>query len=189
MRTLRFLVPGLLLLLAACGSSGSKAKSSGTTVPATTTTGMAAANGAAVNLAQTSLGMVLVDGQGRTLYYLTKESASNITCTAACATTWPPLLIPSGQQPTPGAGLTGSLTAVSRPDGTKQAAYDNHPLYTYSGDTKPGDTKGQGVGGVWFALTASGSSAAGGAGAAPAVTSPTTKAPTATTTASYGGGY
>lgn len=182
MRILRFLVPVLLGMLAACGSSGSKTSSSGTTGPTTTTTGVRSNNGVAVNLAQTSLGMVLVDGQGRTLYYLTKESASNITCTGQCATTWPPLVVPSGQQVSPGAGLTSSLTEVSRPDGTKQAAYDNHPLYTYSGDTKAGDTNGQGFGGVWFALTASGSSATtSGTGA-------TSKSP-ATTAGSGMGGY
>jgi len=184
MRPLRILVLASLIVLAACGSSGSKAKTTATTTAASTATSAAAAAGANVNVGQTGLGAVLVNSQGRTLYHLTTESATKITCTGPCASTWPPLTVPSGQQPQAGTGVTGTLTVVNRPDGTQQAAFNGQPLYTYSGDTKAGDTHGQGVGGVWFALSASGSSV--GAGAAPAATTPTT---TKTTSGTVGGGY
>ena len=185
MRPVRILVLGFIVVLAACGSSGSKTKTTATTASSTATSAAAAA-GANVNVGQTALGAVLVNSQGRTLYHLTTDSATKITCTGPCASTWPPLVVASGQQPQAGAGVTGTLTAVDRPDGTKQAAFDGQPLYTYSGDSKTGDTNGEGIGGVWHVIKVSASSS--GAGATPAVTSPTTVART-TTTASRMGGY
>ena len=186
MRLVRFLALAFVVVLAACGSSGSNTKTTATTSGSSATT-TAAASGAAINAAQTSLGTLLVNGQGRTLYHLTKESATNIVCTGACAQTWPPVTVPSGQQPQAGSGVTGTLTVVNRPDGTQQAAINGQPLYMYSGDTKAGDTHGQGVGGVWFALMTNGSSVSGGA--APAATTPTTAATTKTTAGGMGGGY
>jgi predicted lipoprotein with Yx(FWY)xxD motif len=186
MRSVRILVLGFIVVLAACGSSGSKTKTTATTTASSTATSAAAAAGANVNVGQTGLGAVLVNSQGRTLYHLTTESATKITCTGPCASTWPPLVVASGQQPQAGAGVTGTLTAVDRPDGTKQAAFNGQPLYTYSGDSKTGDTNGEGIGGVWHVIKIS---AAGGAGATPAVTSPTTVARVTTTAGgSYGGG-
>ena len=186
MRPLRILVLASLIVLAACGSSGSKAKTTATTTAASTATSAAAAAGANVNVGQTGLGAVLVNSQGRTLYHLTTESATKITCTGPCASTWPPLTVPSGQQPQAGTGVTRTLTVVNRPDGTQQAAFNGQPLYTYSGDSKTGDTNGEGIGGVWHAIKIS---AAAGGGATPAVTSPTTVARVTTTAGSYGGGY
>ncbi len=188
MRLVRFLALAFVVVLAACGSSGSNTKTTATTTGSATTT--AAASGAAISAGQTSLGTVLVNANGRTLYHLTKESATNIVCTGACAQTWPPVTVPSGQQPQAGSGITGTLTVVNRPDGTQQAAINGQPLYMYSGDTKAGDTNGQGIGGVWFALMANGSSVGAGAGGAPAATTPTTAAHPATTKGGgYGGGY
>jgi predicted lipoprotein with Yx(FWY)xxD motif len=184
MRVLRILVLGFIVVLAGCGSSGSKTKTTATTTASSTATSAAA--GANVNVGQTGLGAVLVNSQGRTLYHLTTESATKISCTGPCASTWPPLTVASGQQPQAGAGVTGTLTAVDRPDGTKQAAFDGQPLYTYSGDSKTGDTNGEGIGGVWHVIKVSASSSGGGA--TPAVTSPTTVA-RVTTTGRYGGGY
>ena len=187
MRSLRILSLALAfpVVLAACGSSGSKTSSTATTTGSSATT-TASASGATINAAQTSLGMVLVDSQGHTLYHFTPDTATTIACTNACATTWPPLTVASGQKPLAGSGVTAALTVVNRPDGTQQVAANGQPLYMYSGDTKAGDTHGQGVGGKWFALMADGSSVAGGAATA------TTKATTATTAASssgMGGGY
>jgi predicted lipoprotein with Yx(FWY)xxD motif len=184
MRLVRILALAFVVVLAACGSSGSKTKTTATTTASTTAT-TAAASGAAINTAQTGLGTVLVNAQGRTLYHRTNESATNIVCTGQCASTWPPVTVPSGQKPQAGAGVTGNLTVVNRPDGTQQAAINGQPLYMYSGDSKAGDTNGQGIGGIWFALTASGSSA--GAGATGATTR-TTAAHAATTSGGYGGG-
>src|SRR5436305_3365048 len=143
MRRLRISALAFVVVLAACGSSGSKTKTTATTTgsPATTT----AASGVAINTAQTKLGGVLVNAEGRTLYHFTKDSATTIACVDKCTVTWPPVTVPSGQQPTAGNGVTGSLTVVNRPDGTQQAAINNQPLYMHSGDTKAGDTNGQGI--------------------------------------------
>ncbi len=168
------------LVLAACGSSNSKTTSTATTTGSSATTTGSAASGATVNAAQTPLGMVLVDSQGRTLYHFTPDTATTIACTGTCATTWPPLTVPSGQKPQAGSGVTAALTVVSRPDGTQQIAANGYPLYMYSGDTKAGDTHGQGVGGKWFAVMATGVSTG-------AAATPTTHATTATTAASSGG--
>jgi len=173
------------VVLAACGSSGSKTSSTATTTGSSsaTTTASSSASSATINSAQTPLGTVLVDAQGRTLYHLTKESATNIACTGQCASTWPPAAVPAGQKPQAGSGVTATLTAVMRPDGSQQAAANGYPLYTYSGDTKAGDTHGQGVGGVWFAVMANGTSTGAGAAGSTATTTP------ATTKTTLGNGY
>jgi predicted lipoprotein with Yx(FWY)xxD motif len=178
-------IPVLLfaVVLAACGSSGSKTSSTATTTASSPATTTAAASGVAVNAAKTSLGTVLVDSQGRTLYHFTKDSATQIACTGNCAVTWPPVTVPSGQQPSAGSGVTGTLSVVKRPDGTQQVAVNGLPLYTFSGDSKAGDTNGQGFGGLWFALMANGSSVS--AGAAPAATTATTAASSGTVPGGY----
>jgi predicted lipoprotein with Yx(FWY)xxD motif len=180
MRLVRILALAFAVVLAACGSSGSKSTSTNTTVASSATTA-AAASSAVINSGQTSLGSVLVNGQGRTLYHFTKDTGTTIACTGACATTWPPVTVPAGQQPQAGSSVTAKLTVVNRPDGTQQVAANGQPLYMFSGDTKAGDTNGQGFGGFWFALGINGSSIAG------AGSSATTKATTATTAASSGG--
>lgn len=111
------------------------------------------------------VGTVLVNAQGFTLYHLKPETSSNIQCTGSCVSTWPPVLLPAGTSaPTGGSGVTGKLGTATRPDGGTQVTYDGFPLYTYSGDTGPGQANGQGIQGVWFAVTASGSGGSGGAG-------------------------
>jgi predicted lipoprotein with Yx(FWY)xxD motif len=188
--------------VSACGSSTNKTTST-TVAPAATTTTTAASPKTVATATSATLGTILVDSKGRTLYHNTKESGSTIVCTAACATTWPPLTIAAGTSPTWAAGLTGSkFSTVARADGTTQVGYANWPLYTYSGDTKAGDTNGQGVGGVWYAVTAAGTNAAaagstatttGGATATTttgsAATTTTGAAATTTTAYSYGSGY
>jgi hypothetical protein len=80
-------------------------------------------------------------------------------CNGSCATFWPPIKGPA----TPGQGVTGKLGTITRSDGTAQATYNGHPLYTYAGDTAPGQAKGNGLnasGGVWHQVTVSGSAAA-----------------------------
>jgi predicted lipoprotein with Yx(FWY)xxD motif len=160
MRTVRLtaLVLAAVFVLAACGSSGSNTKSSATTAGTTATTVASGttttASGAAaiIKTANTSLGTILVDGQGRTLYHRTDESATHIVCTGSCASTWPPLFA----QGTTGVGNVGPLSTVMRPDGKGQAAAAGQPLYTFSGDAKAGDTNGQGIAGIWFVIKAQG---------------------------------
>jgi predicted lipoprotein with Yx(FWY)xxD motif len=114
-----------------------------------------------VSTASTSLGTILVDSQGRTLYLFKADNGTRSACSGACAIAWPPLRVSA--KPTVGAGATASkLGTTQRSDGKPQVTYNGHPLYTYTGDSKPGDVNGQGVsafGAGWFALSQSGSAA------------------------------
>ena len=100
---------------------------------------------------------ILVDASGMTLYHFTAEKGKKIRCAGACATFWPPLLIASGAKPLTGKGVAKKkLATVKRPDGQIQVSYAGLALYRYSGDRKPGDTKGEGVQRSWFAIGPSG---------------------------------
>lgn len=129
-----------------------------TTVKASTatTTAGAAASSATVDLATMTVGKVLVDKDGNTLYLYTKDTQNKpSTCDGTCATTWPPETVTG--TPTAGTGVTASkLTVVKRADGTEQLVYNGWPLYQYSKDAKAGDDAGQGVGGTWYVVDASG---------------------------------
>jgi len=159
------LVP-LTLLAAACGSSGGNSAS-----PSATRTKSASSTTVAV--ADSSLGTVLVDSEGRTLYLFGADAGAKSACSGACAVNWPPLI--SSGAPTAGSGAKSSLIGTStRSDGKAQVTYNGHPVYLFAGDQKAGDTNGQGVnafGGSWYALTSAGnqvtaqaSSSGGGTG-------------------------
>jgi len=98
-----------------------------------------------------TLGNILTDSQGRTLYRFTKDTVNTSSaCYGKCATTWPPLLVSSGN-PVAGAGIDGNLLGVlTRTDGGRQVMFNGMPLYYFSADSAPGDTKGQNIGKVWF---------------------------------------
>ena len=101
---------------------------------------------------------VLTNAKGFTLYSFAPDTATKSNCNAGCVQYWPPVKGPA----TAGPGVTGTLTTIKRSDGSMQAAYDGHPLYTYVGDTAPGQAKGNGLnlsGGVWHEVTASGGAA------------------------------
>ncbi len=106
---------------------------------------------AVVKAGNSSLGTVLTDGNGMTLYVFTADSVNSSTCSGGCAGTWPPLLT-SGAV-TAGAGVSGTLGTINRSDGTMQVTYNGLPLYRYASDSAPGDVKGQGVGNKWYAAT------------------------------------
>ncbi len=96
-----------------------------------------------------------MDADGRTLYLFTNDSGGTSSCVDACAQLWPPA--PAGGDEAVGDGLDAALlSAIERPDGSTQLAYGGHPLYRYTPDASAGDVNGQGVGGVWFAVDASG---------------------------------
>ncbi|MFJ1708266.1 hypothetical protein [Kitasatospora sp. NPDC088346] len=125
------------------------------------------AKGALQTATSASLGMIVTDGSGYTLYRFDKDTAkpSASNCNGGCATTWPPAVATDNPQVK---GVDSKLVGtVTRADGTKQLTLNGWPLYRYASDAKPGDTKGQGVGGTWFASTPTGTKAAavGGAGA------------------------
>jgi predicted lipoprotein with Yx(FWY)xxD motif len=98
---------------------------------------------------------VLTDAEGYTLYWFGPDNATMSACDASCARTWPPVTAPAIQ----GAGVTGALGAIARPDGSLQATYDGHPLYTTTVDKEPGQAKGNGVwsdGGQWHEVVVGG---------------------------------
>jgi predicted lipoprotein with Yx(FWY)xxD motif len=117
--------------------------------------GSSTAGETSVGTAASSLGLILVNSEGRTLYALTMDSPGVSTCSGSCLEAWPPLLVtdtPSARE-----GVQAALLGViSRTDGGKQVTYNGKPVYTYAGDNAPGDLNGQGKGGVWFAVTSDG---------------------------------
>lgn len=144
------------LALAACGGGyGSDQSSAATDGSEAGAAPEAAADAAPVREADTSLGTVLVDAEGLTLYGLTDDTAGIPTCDGACADAWPPLTVDGADRP---AGLDPELySVVERSDGTFQLEAGQWPLYRFAGDAAPGDTNGQGSGGVWFAVAPDGS--------------------------------
>ncbi len=159
MKRISTVIIALALGAAACGSddSGTTATElSGTdTVPASTPTETDVADTSAtltLSLAETDVGSVVVDGDGNTVYLFTNDDGAP-TCNDSCADTWPPVPAPTSAGTGVDSDLIGSAT---RTDGTEQATYGGSPLYYYAADTAPGDTNGQGIGGVWFTIDATG---------------------------------
>ena len=111
-----------------------------------------------VGLRATSLGKVLVNGRGLTLYLFEKDPRGRSACSGACASIWPPLMA-SGNV-TAGRGLQARLfRTFRRADGRRQVSYNGHALYLYAGDGRPGQTTGEGLnqfGGKWYVLSARG---------------------------------
>lgn len=147
-----------VLALAGCAQSSS--------VPASTTAPHSSAQSsqqpakqpASVDLktGPTSLGTVVVDGRGRTVYYFDKDTANSgkSACNAGCDSAWPPVAATSVTPKV--AGVTGKLGVITRDDGTKQVTVNGLPVYTYTPDTAIGDVTGQGVQGVWWVLKPNG---------------------------------
>ncbi len=131
------------LAIAACGGAAA-------TQPATPASKSPAYT---IKVAGSGLGTILTDAQGRTLYYYKLDSGGKIACVGQCAVNWPPLL--DSTRPTASSSLPGELAIFARPDGGSQVLFDDRPLYTFAGDQKPGETSGQGKGGVWFVATPS----------------------------------
>ncbi len=166
----------LTLALSACGSTSSPTPaapaSSATSTPASSTSastssgsGSTPAAGATVKTSTTSLGSVVVDAKGMTLYMYTKDTngSGKSACTGQCLAAWPPLLATG--TPT-GVGVSGTLGTINTPDGKHQVTLNGWPLYYWAKDAKPGDVTGQNVGKVWFVLDQTGTpkytSASGG---------------------------
>lgn len=138
----RIAVLGFVLAAAACGSDEDARPGDDLAKPV-------------VAVGSTGLGDVLVDGDGRTLYLFTRDSAGTSVCEGSCVEQWPPLIVSSD----PGAGQgadQAKVGTITRSNGERQVTYAGKPLYRYKADAKPGDTKGHGVNGVWFAVTAAG---------------------------------
>jgi len=146
---------GLLAVLGvatvAVGASVSPAFAAGSTVDVTTTT---------------NFGAVLTNTQGFALYTYPSDHDGMSACNASCLAVWPAVTVATGTTPTAGPGVNGTVAAVVQSDGTDQVTYNGSPLYTFVGDTSPGEVTGNNVGGFLVATVA----------AAP--TAPTTPAPT-----------
>jgi predicted lipoprotein with Yx(FWY)xxD motif len=100
---------------------------------------------------------ILVNQSGRTLYHLTSEKGKTFVCTGGCATIWPPLTVPKGTKPVAGPGITKSkLGTIKRPDGRIQVTYAGMTLYRYSADSKAGQTNGEGIQNIWYAISPTG---------------------------------
>jgi predicted lipoprotein with Yx(FWY)xxD motif len=180
----------LALSLSACASSGSTSAAAGNTpaAPASSPAASAPAGSApAASSGATTLTVKTIAGQqvvtnsaGFTLYWFAPDTSTTSKCTGSCATYWPPVKGPA----TAMSGVTGKLGTITRSDGTTQATYDGHPLYTYAADSAPGQAKGNGLnasGGLWYEMTVS--------GATPAANAAAKATASAKATATTGGGY
>jgi predicted lipoprotein with Yx(FWY)xxD motif len=127
-----------------------------TTAPTSASTAALSSGQTTINVAQdASLGSILVDSNGMTLYLYTKDTPNTSNCYSTCASYWPPLLATG--TPTAGTGVTASmLGTTTRTDGTTQVTYNGWPLYYYASDKAAGDTTGENVQGVWYVITPDG---------------------------------
>jgi predicted lipoprotein with Yx(FWY)xxD motif len=150
-------IPLTALALASCGG-GSKDATASTAQPKT-----ASGRAATVGLANSGLGKILVDSEGRTLYLFKKDAGTKSTCFGECASDWPPLR--ADGKPAVGSGASASMVGLTtRSDGKPQVTYQGHPLYRFEGDQQAGDTNGQGIkafGAAWFALSPQGTQVSG----------------------------
>jgi predicted lipoprotein with Yx(FWY)xxD motif len=147
-------------VLAACASSGSSSDSRSPVAASSTSLKTAKIGGATV----------LTNAKGFTLYSFAPDTPTKSNCNGTCAQNWPPV-----KGPATAPGVTGTFGTIKRSDGAAQATFDGHPLYTFVGDTAPGQAKGNGLnaaGGVWHEITTSG-----------------TAAPASTSSPAGGGGY
>jgi predicted lipoprotein with Yx(FWY)xxD motif len=171
MRIRGWAVAGLGLLvpvLAACGpssttpgsaygsssanptTSASSGSASGMGTSGTSSTGMAKT--VTLTIKTTKIGKVLADAKGDTLYWYAKDMKGGpSTCTGGCLSAWP--VVAGKPEAAMGVALAGKLGSVTDPNGTVQATYNGYPLYTYAQDMAPGETSGNGAGGVWHIIT------------------------------------
>jgi predicted lipoprotein with Yx(FWY)xxD motif len=144
---------------AACGSSASSgAAQSGPSPSASASASAQAGASGALKTAMIGGVSVVTDARGFTLYSFAPDTATVSKCNGACAQIWPPV---SGSA-SAGQGVTGKLATITRSGGSTQTTYDGHPVYTYTGDSAPGQANGNGLnvnGGVWHEVTASGAPA------------------------------
>jgi predicted lipoprotein with Yx(FWY)xxD motif len=162
-------------VLAACaapgaGTSNPPASVAGPTSPPATT----GAAGLALTVANDpALGAYVAGANGLALYVFLNDSDGKSACTGDCAGSWPPLVVAAAADVTAGSGVTGAIGTITRDDGTTQVTLGGAPLYYFAADTAAGDTKGQGIGEVWYLASPAGTpvqqaaASPGGGGASP----------------------
>lgn len=155
----------LAVTMAACATNNDPgvavAPVTTTVAPPTTTAAVAptttvAPKATVATATNAAFGTILVDATGKTLYTFDKDTGGSSQCSGGCAGTWPALVLPAGvTTPAAGTGVT-NLTTVVRPDdpAKMQVAWNGKPLYNYSADSAPGDTRGDGIGGIWHVAKA-----------------------------------
>jgi predicted lipoprotein with Yx(FWY)xxD motif len=152
-----------LASLAGCGASNSSTASSTASAESTPSVAQSPAGSVAV-ASNPTLGSILVNTKGQTLYVFQKDSGGRSSCSGSCAKVWPPYL--TTKSPKAGSGASASkLATVKRADATMQVTYAGHPLYTYTADTSAGQVNGNGInsyGGIWNAVQPNGSKAPAG---------------------------
>jgi predicted lipoprotein with Yx(FWY)xxD motif len=130
----------------------------GAIVASASTTSGAKAKTPSLKLAKTSLGTILVDSKGRTLYAFGHDLKNKSRCSGQCASNWPPAKAPA--KPTVAKGIDKSkLKVIKRSDGSSQLSYNGHPLYRFIADSGPGSTNGENItafGGTWDVLSKGG---------------------------------
>jgi predicted lipoprotein with Yx(FWY)xxD motif len=147
-------IPLVALAVAGCGGGDDNNNATASVSPPKTSSG----NSATVGVANSSLGKIVVDSQGRTIYLFEKDTGATSTCSGECAVDWPP--VTTNGKPTVGNGLTASKVGTTkRSDGSRQVTYNGHPLYLFEGDHNPGDVNGQGInafGAAWYVVSPGG---------------------------------
>lgn len=176
MKFLRYAVPalaGLALGIAAAGCGGSSSSSatpeSGTNASSSSSggygygggsSGSSSAQAVTLKAVSSPLGTILVDQEGKTLYLFEADSKDKSNCSGGCLNLWPPIMAKGTA--TAGSGVTAGMIGTAT--GSSQVTYAGHPLYWFSGDTKAGDTNGEGLddfGGEWYAISPAGTAVKG----------------------------
>jgi predicted lipoprotein with Yx(FWY)xxD motif len=136
------------IVLAGCGSAAAAGGTSGTSTSGTSS------GGAHISTHSVTIGgksvTVLATSQGMTLYYFDPDTITSVACSGSCASTWPPLL--TSGAPIADSSLPGTLDVIAGANG-QQVTYNGHPLYTYKGDSAPGQANGDGINGKWHVAT------------------------------------
>jgi predicted lipoprotein with Yx(FWY)xxD motif len=157
------------IAVAACGgsSSSSAAPASGTNASAGGGAGgygggggSSSASAVTLKTASSPLGSILVDQDGKTLYLFEADSKNKSNCSGGCLNLWPPIM--ANGKATAGSGVSAGMIGAAT--GSSQVTYAGHPLYWFSGDTKAGDTNGEGLddfGGEWYAISPAGTAVVG----------------------------
>ena len=168
----RWVVPSLAVVTitaTACSSSGGSTSAPASSSSSSPSSSSSSA-GSLLGTADTKIGTVLVDSKNATVYQFANDHDGMSTCTGQCATVWPPVVAPD-TLPSSLQGVTGQLGSTTRDDGSKQLTVAGHPVYTFTGDSGPGQTNGQGIvlnGGLWTAVLPSGGAVPTGMSSSPA---------------------
>jgi predicted lipoprotein with Yx(FWY)xxD motif len=191
---------GTALVLAACGSSSSSsspsasapASNSGSAYGASASGGSSpASTSLAISTAKSSDGTYLTGASGRALYLWVADHKGQSACSGACAKAWPPVIAKSMPR-TSGGANSSDLSTITRSDGTKQLAYNGHPLYYFVEDSHAGMTKGQGSNGFgakWWLVTPSGTAITSGGSSTAAASAPASGSSSGSSSSSGGGGW